>query len=95
MLRFDRATYLSLLFKCIFSEKLSNSLLGSDALLFLEFINTVSILFYNFVELIVLLHTFLVISFAQYKEYIICMISFSIFSDVFPAFTCESTIDNL
>ena len=64
MLRFDRVTYLSLLFKFIFHEKLSNSLLGSAVLLFLEFINMVSILFYNFIEFIILSYTFLEISFA-------------------------------
>ena len=62
MLRFDKATYLSLLFKFILSERSSNSLCGSDVLLFEEFINIVSILFYNFIELIVLFYTFLVIS---------------------------------
>ena len=34
MLRFHKATYLSLLFKFILSERLSNSLLGSVVLLF-------------------------------------------------------------
>ena len=34
MLRFDRATYLSLLFKLVLSERLSNSLGGSVVLLF-------------------------------------------------------------
>ena len=67
----------------------------SDVLLFLEFINIVSILFYNFIEFIILLYTFLVISFARYKEYMICLISFSKFSDVLPAFTCASAIGNL
>ena len=33
MLRFDRATYLSLLFKFIFSERLSNTLLGCFTIL--------------------------------------------------------------
>ena len=42
-----------------------------------------------------LLYTFLVISFARYREYIICLISFSKFSDVLPAFTCTSDIGNL
>ena len=37
MLRFDKATYLLLLLKYIFSTILSNSLWGSDVLLFLEF----------------------------------------------------------
>ena len=52
MLRFDKATYLSLRFKFILSERLSNSLRRSDVLLFSEFINRVSILFYNFIEFI-------------------------------------------
>ena len=37
-------------------------------------------------EFIILSYTFLIISFVQYKEYIICVISFSKFSDVLPAF---------
>ena len=48
----DKATNLSLLFKFILSEKLSNSLWGSDVLLFPEFINIVSTLYYNFIEFI-------------------------------------------
>ena len=51
-----------------------------------------SILFYKFIEFIILLHTFLVISFAGYREYIVCLISFSKFSDVLPAVTCERAI---
>ena len=62
---------------------------------FSEFINISSILLYNFIEFIILIYTFLVISFAQYKEYIICLISFSKFSDVLPAFTCARAIGNL
>ena len=42
-----------------------------------------------------LLYTFLVISFAQYKEYTICLISLSKFSDVLLAFTCARAIGNL
>ena len=38
------------------------------------------------------LYTFLVISFSQYKEYMICLIPFSKFSDVLRAFTCASAI---
>ena len=71
MLKFYKATYLSLLFKFILSVRLSNSLCGSDVLLFLEFINIVPILFYNFIEIIILLYTFLVIFFSRYKEYMI------------------------
>ena len=39
MLRFDKITYLSLLLMFTLSEKLSNSLWGSDVLLFPEFMN--------------------------------------------------------
>ena len=51
MLRFDKGTYLSLLFKFI---KLSNSLRGSDVLLIPEFINVVSILLYNYFWILIL-----------------------------------------
>ena len=95
MLRFDKATCLSFLFKFILSERLSNSLSGSDVLLFPEIINIVPILFYNFIEFIILSQTFFVISFGRYKEYIICLISFSKFLDVLHGFTCERAIDNL
>ena len=87
--------HLSLYFKFILCERLGSSMWGSDVLLFSELINIVSLLFYNFIEFIILLYTFLVISFAWYKEYIICLISFSKFSDVLPAFTCASAIGNL
>ena len=59
MSRFDKPTYLSLHFKFTLSVRLSKSLRGSDALLFLEFINIVSILFHKFIEFIVFLYTFL------------------------------------
>ena len=84
MLRFDKATYLSLLFKFILCEGLSSSLQGSDVLLFSEFLIMASILYYTFMEFIILLHTFLVIFFARCKEHIIWRISFSKFSDVLP-----------
>ena len=87
MLRFDKAIYLSLLFKFVLSERLSNSLWGSDVLLLSEFINIVSILLHNFIEFFISLYTFLVISFARDKKYIICLILFSKFSDVIPVFT--------
>ena len=35
------------------------------------------------------------ISFARYKECMICLISFSKFSDVLPAFTCVRAIGSL
>ena len=67
MFRFDEATYLLLLFKFILSEILSNGLWGSDILLFPEFINIVSILYYTVIEFIILLYTFVEIYFAGYK----------------------------
>ena len=96
MPRFDKATYLSLLFKFILSERFSYSLWRSDVLLFSEFINIVSILFYNLIEFIILLYTYFFSNlFARYKEYISCLISFSKFSDVLLAFTCARAIGNL
>ena len=95
MLKFDKEIYLSLLFEFIFSQRLSNSLWGSDVSLFYEFINIVSILFYNFIKFIILLYLFLVISFSRYKEYVIWRISFYKFSDVLPAFTCANALGNL
>ena len=41
MVRFDKATYLSYLLKSILYVRLSNSVQGSDVLLFLEFINII------------------------------------------------------
>ena len=72
-----------------------NPPLESDVLLFSEFINIVSILFYNFIEFMILLNTFLAISFPRYKDYIKCLISFSKFSDRLHAFTCSSATGNL
>ena len=86
---------MSLLFKFILSAKLINSLWDSDILLFSEFINIVSILYYASIELIRLLHTFLVIYFAWYKEYIIWPISFNKFSDVLPYCICARATGNL
>ena len=51
-------------------------------------------MFCNFIEFNILLYTSLVISFARYKEYITCVISFSKCSDMLPAFTCLSAIGN-
>ena len=95
MLRFYKAIYLSLLVKFILSVRLSDSLGGTDVLLFLKFINIVSILFCNFIEFMILLCTFLVTSFSCYKEYKICLTTFSMFTIVLPAFTYASASDNL
>ena len=79
----------------ILSERLSNSLTGSDV--FSNFrIHKHSIhLFYNFIKVITFLYIILVISFSQYKVYMIFLISFSNSADVLPAFTCAGAIDNL
>ena len=94
MLWFDKATDLSLFFKFNLSERLSNSRCALDVLPFLEFIEVSSILYYNCIEFVILLHSFLVIYFSQSKEFKIWRISFSTFSDVLPAFTSTSVIGN-
>ena len=87
---------LSLLLKFIVSERLSKGLWGLDVLLFWEFLNIASILFYNFIEIIILFYNFSVISFAWFKKYIMMWgISFSKFSDVSPVFTWTTTIGSL
>ena len=53
-------------------------------------IHSVFIIFLNSL----LLYTFLVISFARYKEHKIWQISFGKFSDVLPNFTCASAVGN-
>ena len=95
MLRLGKAIYLSFLLKSILSVRLSNSLWRSNVLLYLEFKNVVSIFYCTFIAFIILLYTFLVISFDWYKEYMIYMIWFSKFSDVLPAFTFVKAICNL
>ena len=92
MLKFDKSTFLSFPFKFILSERLSNSLLGSDVYYFQNTLKAVSILYYVFIELFILLYTYLVISFTWYKEYMIWRISYSKFSDVLPASTCASAM---
>ena len=67
---------------------MSSSLWGSDVVLFSEFINIVSFLYYYFIKFIILLYIFLIIVFAWYKECIIWQISFRKFSDALPAFIC-------
>ena len=76
----DKATYLPILFEFIFYERLSSNLYGSNVLLFSEFINVVSILYYISTEFIILFYAFLVKSFVL---------------GVFSAFTSASTIANL
>ena len=83
-----------LLLKFISFKRTSNNLWESDVLLFSGLINVVSILFYNFIEFLILLYTFLVIYFSRYKEYIIFLISFSKFLDVLRVLTCAKAIYN-
>ena len=64
-------------------------------MLFSELINLASISYYTFIEFFILLYTFLVISFAWYKEYNIGRISFDKFSDVLTACTCARVIGYL
>ena len=68
---FDEGTYLSLFFEFALSVRLSYNLRGSVVLIFSELINIASILYYIYVEFIMLLYIFLVISFSQNKEYMI------------------------
>ena len=68
---FDEGTYLSLFFEFALSIRLSYNLRGSVVLIFSELINIASILYYIYVEFIMLLYIFLVISFSQNKEYMI------------------------
>ena len=86
MLGFDSL----LLFKFILFLRSRKSLWGLDVLLFLQFMNIAYVLFYNFTGFIILLHTFLVVSFSRCKEYIICLISLNKCWDELPAFTCAS-----
>ena len=83
------------LFKSILSVRLSNSLWRSDASLFLEFISTVFI----FVLYLYLIHYIVIYFFSNFfarcNKYMICLTSFSKFSDVLPAFTCARTIGDL
>ena len=92
MLRFDKAIYLYFLLKSVLSVRLSDILRWSGALLFLEFINTVSVfaLYVYWIHYVVIY--LLVMTFAQYKEYMIYLILFSTFSDGLPAFTCARAI---
>ena len=75
------------MFKYNLSAKLSTDLLGSEVLLFSEFINIVYMLYYIYIELIKLLYTFLAISFDRYKEYITLWVSISKCFGVLLAFT--------
>ena len=58
MVRFDKAKFLSFLLNSTLLIRLSYSLSGSDVLLFLAFINIVSILCHTFIEFIIFLYSF-------------------------------------
>ena len=84
-----------LFFKFILSEILSNSLAGSDVLLFSEFMNIDSVLYYGFIKFIKLWYTFLITFFVWHREYMIWRVSFWKFLNVLPAIICASAIGNL
>ena len=52
-------------------------------------------MYYTFTDFIILLYTFLVISFAGYNEHMTYLILFSKLPDVLRAFTCARAIGNL
>ena len=66
MLRFDKAIIFSAILNSNLLVSFNIKTCGLDVLLFSEFINIVSI--YNWIDLIILLFTFLVICFNWYKE---------------------------
>ena len=80
--------YSSLLVKFILSARLRNNLCRSEVLLFHEFTNIVSILYFIYIEFILLLYTFVVISLARHKEQ-------NVLPDVLPALTFESAVGDL
>ena len=71
LLRFDKSAYSFLLFQNNLSKRFINRLREPDVLLYLELIYIISIfaLFLYWIGYIV--YTFLVISFTQYKGYVI------------------------
>ena len=93
MLRFFKAILLSPLLQSNLSVNLSIKTCGLEVLIFSELVNIVSV-FYFCIDLIMLLYTFLVISFVWIKEQTIFLISFNTISELLPAFTCAITICN-
>ena len=77
----------------LFSERWSNSLWGSDILLFSEFINVTSTLFHNFIDYVVIY--FSSNFFSSIQRIYDLTVSFIKFSDVLAAFTCTSAVGNL
>ena len=94
MLRFFKAILLSPLLQSNLSVNLSIKTCGLEVLIFSELVNIVSV-FYFCIDLIMLLYTFLVISFGWFKEQAICLILFNKRSELLPDFTCARAIDNL
>ena len=71
---------------------------GSDVFLVSELINIEPILFYTFIEFIILLFTYLLSLsnfFCLIKKYTISRISLDKFSDVLLVYTCARATDNL
>ena len=87
--------YLSFLFKSILSVRLNEPVRVRCFTIFKIHKYSIHFLYYTIIEFIILLYTFLVISFDRYKEYINCLTSFNKVSDVLLAFTCVSAFGNL
>ena len=86
MLKFDKAIYSAFVFKFVFSERLSINISQTEVLLFLEFINIISIFA---LQLSLIPYIFIYISafsFAWWKEYTTWSVWFHKFSDVFSDF---------
>ena len=94
MLRFDKAINLSFLLKSILSARLSNSLSGCFTIFRIHKYSIHFCIIPSLNSLYCYIH-FLVISFVRCKEHMICLISFSTFSDMLPSFTCARAINNL
>ena len=100
MLRFDKAIIFLPILKSNLLLSFNNKTCDLGVLLFSEFVNAVSTFIHIWVQfycidLIMLLHTFLVICFDWYKEQTICIISFNKLSELLSAFICERAIGNL
>ena len=92
--RFYKAIIFSPIHKYNLLVSLSIKRCGSEVLLFSEFINIVSIV-YIWIDFIMFLYTFFVISFDWWKEETIGLILFNKTFELLPVFTCARAIGNL
>ena len=90
MVRFDKAiTFLPIL-KSNLLLSVNTKICGLGVLLF--WIHKYSIHFYMFMNLIMLLYTFLVTCLDWYKEYTICLISFNKLSELLPVLLAQELL---